>query len=265
MSISLVSTTVAPVSNVGYSAVSGPDRPSIDEVGNGRAQDQSAASSEPEKAPTRVAEAASAAAAGNNEQSSTELLEQQRILDSLSARDTEVRQHERAHQAASGGLAGAASYTFQRGPDGRLYAVGGEVSIDTSAVSGDPRATLEKAQLIIQAAMAPAEPSSQDYRVAASARAMAADARAQLQEAEESKGSESEEEVAEAEGEAVESVGAEQGSAGTQAVNNADTGRASGLDRDRGESALGSVERRLVESGAYSRMYPPGTLFSQQA
>ena len=47
----------------------------------------------------------------------------------LQKRDREVRAHEAAHRAAAGGLASGGSYTYTRGPDGRNYAVGGEVSI----------------------------------------------------------------------------------------------------------------------------------------
>lgn len=80
--------------------------------------------------------------------------------------------------AAAGGLAkGAARFSYQKGPDGQLYAVGGEVSIDTSAVAGNPEATLAKANIIRAAALAPADPSSQDRAVAASAAQMAAAAR----------------------------------------------------------------------------------------
>ncbi len=102
------------------------------------------------------------------------------IIRELAARDREVRQHEMAHQMAGGQYTGAATYTFERGPDGVMYAVGGEVSIDTSPVAGDPEATLQKAQTIERAALAPADPSPQDLKVAASARAMANEARAEL-------------------------------------------------------------------------------------
>lgn len=103
-------------------------------------------------------------------------------LRKLQVRDREVRAHEQAHLAAAGRFAtGGASFEFQRGPDGRSYAIGGEVRIDTSAIPGDPRATLEKAETIRRAATAPANPSSQDRQVAAAAVSMAAEARAELQ------------------------------------------------------------------------------------
>ncbi|GGY75760.1 putative metalloprotease CJM1_0395 family protein [Marinobacter zhanjiangensis] len=90
-------------------------------------------------------------------------------LRELKARDREVRAHEQAHQAVGGQHAGSVSYTYQRGPDGNQYAVGGEVSIDLSPVQGDPQATIEKMRTVRAAAMAPAEPSGQDRAVAAQA------------------------------------------------------------------------------------------------
>jgi hypothetical protein len=76
---------------------------------------------------------------------------------------------------------GAPHYEYVRGPDGRLYAVAGEVKIDTSPVPGDPEATLEKARAIKRAALAPANPSPQDRRVAALADRMAAKALMEIQ------------------------------------------------------------------------------------
>lgn len=107
--------------------------------------------------------------------------EAQRQLQALQSRDREVKAHEAAHMAAAAGLvSGGMSFTYQAGPDGRRYAVGGEVSIDSSPVSGDPQATLDKAQQIVVAALAPAQPSAQDRAVAARATRMAAEARVEL-------------------------------------------------------------------------------------
>ena len=106
----------------------------------------------------------------------------EQIIRELSARDREVRAHEQAHKAAAGQLAqGAPTYSYQRGPNGQLYAVGGEVKIDTAPVSGDPEATLRKAEQIKRAALAPANPSAQDRAVAAQATQMATQARAEMQ------------------------------------------------------------------------------------
>ena len=110
-------------------------------------------------------------------------LEQAEIkqLQELRSRDLEVRTHEQAHLAAAGALATSGpAFDYERGPDGRLYAVGGEVHIDTSAESGDPEATLDKARQIRRAALAPAQPSAQDQAVAAQAAALEAQARLEL-------------------------------------------------------------------------------------
>jgi hypothetical protein len=105
-----------------------------------------------------------------------------KIVQQLSARDREVRSHEQVHVAAVGGLAGGGpSFQFTRGPDGRIYATGGEVSIDVAAVANDPHATIEKAQKIRRAALAPSNPSQADRAVAACATAMATEARVELQ------------------------------------------------------------------------------------
>jgi hypothetical protein len=82
--------------------------------------------------------------------------------------------------AAAAGLVRGVSFTYVRGPDGKRYAVGGEVSIDTSPVRGDPEATIQKAQQIRAAANAPANPSSQDRAVAAQAARMEQVARQEL-------------------------------------------------------------------------------------
>jgi hypothetical protein len=88
------------------------------------------------------------------------------LIAKLRSRDTAVRMHEAAHQGAGGGLVGGASFTYQTGPDGKQYAIGGEVPVDFSPVSDDPEATISKEQRVIAAAMAPADPSSQDIAVA---------------------------------------------------------------------------------------------------
>ncbi len=107
--------------------------------------------------------------------------EEQQQVSELKSRDREVRSHEQAHLAAAGPHAtGGPSYEYQEGPDGQRYAVGGEVGIDTSPVSGDPEATIQKAQQIRAAALAPATPSSQDQAVAAAATQMESQARAEL-------------------------------------------------------------------------------------
>ena len=104
-------------------------------------------------------------------------------VEELKRRDQEVRTHEQAHVAAGGQhVRGGISYEYQTGPDGKRYAVGGEVSIDTSP-ENSPEDTIRKAQTIRQAALAPAEPSGQDRRAAAAAAQMELKARQELMEA----------------------------------------------------------------------------------
>ena len=102
------------------------------------------------------------------------------VVDQLQSRDREVRAHEAAHQAAGGGAVGGASYSYQQGPDGKQYAVGGEVSVDLSSSGGSPEATIAKMARVRAAATAPAEPSGQDLAVAAAASAIDAEARQEL-------------------------------------------------------------------------------------
>ncbi len=106
--------------------------------------------------------------------------EEQQVVRELKARDSQVRAHEQAHISAAAGLSvSGPTYTFQRGPDGRNYAVGGEVRIDTSE-EDSPRETADKAQRIQAAALAPADPSPQDRAVAAAAAQMEQRALAQI-------------------------------------------------------------------------------------
>ncbi|MBN1140945.1 MAG: hypothetical protein JXB25_03985 [Deltaproteobacteria bacterium] len=101
-------------------------------------------------------------------------------IQELANRDREVRTHEAAHAAVGGPYAGAPRYSYQQGPDGRRYAVGGEVDIDTAKIPGDPKQTLAKAETIRRAALAPANPSAADRAIAAKAVRMAAEARSEI-------------------------------------------------------------------------------------
>ncbi|MCA9413480.1 MAG: hypothetical protein KC944_19860 [Candidatus Omnitrophica bacterium] len=98
----------------------------------------------------------------------------------LRAQDRAVRSHEQAHIAAGGRyITSGASFSYTVGPDGRQYAVAGEVSIDASKAA-TPEQTLIKAQAIRRAALAPAEPSAQDRSVAAQAAQLEYQARREI-------------------------------------------------------------------------------------
>lgn len=106
--------------------------------------------------------------------------EEQKKVDELETTDAKVRAHEQAHMAAGGDLVTrSAQFQYATGPDNKQYAVGGDVQIDVSE-EDNPEATLRKANRIRQAALAPAEPSGQDLKVAADAAAMAAKASAEI-------------------------------------------------------------------------------------
>jgi hypothetical protein len=87
-------------------------------------------------------------------------------LTRLQQRDQQVKQEEKAHAAVAGDLAGPINYIYQRGPDGRQYAVGGSVGVQASNVSGDPEAAKRLGARLAAAANAATNPSAQDYAMA---------------------------------------------------------------------------------------------------
>ncbi len=104
-------------------------------------------------------------------QDNTQLTQDDRVeLSKLKAVDTKVRAHEAAHQsgpAASGG----ASFTYEKGPDGVMYAVAGEVPVRIETGS-TPQESISNLQGVIATALAPADPSPQDLSIASKARVM---------------------------------------------------------------------------------------------
>lgn len=108
--------------------------------------------------------------------------EQQQEITELKVRDAEVRAHEQAHIAAAAGLmTSAPNYDYQTGPDGKKYAVGGEVSISFTKGSS-PEEDIQNAEKLKAAALAPVEPSGQDLSVARNADAIIQEARQELTE-----------------------------------------------------------------------------------
>ncbi len=144
----------------------------LEQAQNPLGKTNNAASSETEEAEDK-------AAPGETNSSQPNPQEQQKIQ-ALKLRDQEVRTHEAAHAAVGGQYAGAPKLEYETGPDGKRYAVSGEVSIDLSKVKGSPQETIAKMEQIQAAALAPAQPSSQDRRVAARAAQIATQARMEL-------------------------------------------------------------------------------------
>lgn len=174
-----------------------------------------------------------------NEKSEQELQQEQELVKQLSARDREVRAHEQAHAAVGGQYAGAPSYEFERGPDGVNYAVGGEVPIDVGQ-EATPQLTIQKMEIVRRAALAPAEPSSQDRRVAAEATRKLADAQSELQ-------VESREGVAESgKSESAGESTSETSPTGLSLINDSDNGQASANEN---QSSL-----RSISSGDLARI-----------
>ena len=78
----------------------------------------------------------------------------------------EIYAHELAHKSAGGSLAG--SIVIEKNADG--IPVGGHVNIKMPSLDpNNPQKTIDHANTVIKAAMAPADPSSQDYKVASEA------------------------------------------------------------------------------------------------
>lgn len=106
--------------------------------------------------------------ADDKQQQAREAQNETQEVAELKARDKEVRIHEQAHAAVGGQYASAPRYEYTTGPDNKRYVTDGEVSIDVSKAA-TPAQTIEKMQLVQRAALAPAEPSAQDRKVAAEA------------------------------------------------------------------------------------------------
>lgn len=100
-------------------------------------------------------------------------------IEQLEKRDKEVRAHEQSHSAVGGSAAGSPSYDLESGPNGRQYATGGEVSIKLPG-GGSPEQVKRDAEQVKRAALAPAQPSSQDRSVAAKAGQIATQAQAEI-------------------------------------------------------------------------------------
>lgn len=175
---------------IGFSPFNYPYDFSYDPTARANAQEQAAAGNQGVEKGTRGLEKNESSNETNNRQNQeqqnssgsknpTELTSDERAhLAELKAVDTKVRAHEAAHQsgpAASGG----ASYTYKKGPDGIMYAVGGEVPVRIQTGS-TPQESIMNLQGVIATALAPADPSPQDISIASKARVMMMKAQQEL-------------------------------------------------------------------------------------
>ena len=96
----------------------------------------------------------------------------------LEARDALVRGHEAAHMTAAGPQAkGPAQYTYQAGPDGKNYAIGGSVNISIVSSPMNNEDAARQAQTAARAAGAVGDMSLADAQVATRAGEISAQAR----------------------------------------------------------------------------------------
>ena len=80
-----------------------------------------------------------------------------------------IYQHELAHKNAAGSLAGP--IVIEKNSEG--IPVAGHVSIKMPTLNKDnPKETINHADTVIKSAMAPSDPSDQDYKVAAQAKSI---------------------------------------------------------------------------------------------
>lgn len=91
----------------------------------------------------------------------------QRVLEKFKSKDQEIRSHEQIH-ATIGHTTTPISYNYQEGPDGKIYAVGGSVRLDTS-IPQDPKAASYKLDQIKKAAAGPSDPSGADTMIVSAA------------------------------------------------------------------------------------------------
>lgn len=188
-------------------------------------------------------------------------LEEQRIVTELQAADTNVRAHEAAHMAAGGGLTSPASYTYERGPDNKMYAVAGEVGISTGE-GNTPQESLNKAQTIRRAALAPADPSPQDLKVAAQAASMEMSARAQIMQEKMAQNSQNTNNSNETSGDAVNSVeNSNVNSAGNSTRNSVGNSNINSIENSNtnsaGNSRIPSINQPSSTGGYYAAISDP--------
>lgn len=86
-----------------------------------------------------------------------------RVLNKFKQIDQNIRSHEQSHAAGSS-YSSTPKYNYAQGPDGKLYAVGGEVRLDTS-MPQDKKAALNKLEEISNASNAPHDVSSADANI----------------------------------------------------------------------------------------------------
>jgi hypothetical protein len=104
------------------------------------------------------------------------------VVQKLKTMDSRVRMQERSQAAAGANLSGSPIYDYRTGPDGRRYAVAGEVAIAVRA-GATPEATIGRARSARSVALGSARPSLGERAAAESARRLEQLARHEMSEA----------------------------------------------------------------------------------
>ncbi|QKF80636.1 putative metalloprotease CJM1_0395 family protein [Halarcobacter ebronensis] len=158
----------------------------VDYFSRANFQEQAVSNSKGVQQDTRGVENNESSSQTNNKQNqnqtgqdTTKLSNEQQVqLAKLKVVDAQVRAHEAAHQSGPAAVGGA-SFTYTKGPDGIMYAIGGEVPVQIET-SSDPQETISNLQGVIATALAPADPSPQDISIASKARVLMMKAQQEL-------------------------------------------------------------------------------------
>ncbi len=94
----------------------------------------------------------------------------ERVLEKFKNVDANIRSHEQAHASLTT-TTSPIQYNYQQGPDGKMYAVGGHVRLDTS-MPDDPKAAAIKLDQIKKSATANSDMSGADANIAIGANLM---------------------------------------------------------------------------------------------
>ncbi len=121
-----------------------------------------------------------AAAAGTGTTGTVLSAQQKAQIAEFTLLDQTARADVQAQQRAAGGYAGTTTYQYERGADGTLYAVAGDVTFNVQPVPNNPAATIAAMQTITNAAMSVTPPTAQDLAAVREAAQYTSEAEAAL-------------------------------------------------------------------------------------
>lgn len=97
----------------------------------------------------------------------------ERVLEKFKSMDSNIRMHEQQHAALSG-TSSPIEYSYQLGPDGKMYANGGSVRLDTSLPNNPDAASVKLDSIKKSATSSGSDMSGADATIAISANLMKA-------------------------------------------------------------------------------------------